>query len=90
MISDGLFTYCIMDLFNKLSSPVYGYIYDYQNEFSFNTLFGSCEKQLGVTHADERNSLFSASILNPKGLNAKDLEVSKVMIDIWYKFASSE
>lgn len=90
MFSDGLFTHCVVDLSRKLSSPVYGYLYDYQNEFSFNTLFGTCDKPLGVSHGDERISLFNSDSLNPKGLNAKDLEVSKIMVDIWYKFAASE
>lgn len=28
--------------------------------------------------------------VNPQGLNEKDEEVSKLMVDIWVKFASSE
>ncbi|XP_060878022.1 juvenile hormone esterase-like isoform X1 [Metopolophium dirhodum] len=90
MIGDGCFTHCIVDMAKKLSSPVYSYYYDYQNEFSYNKLFGSCQKSLGVTHADELNSLFKNSNLNPNDLNADDLKVSRLMVNIWYRFAISE
>lgn len=75
---------------NRLSSPVYGYIYSHQNEFSHNKLFGSCEKYLGVTHVDDTISLFKMTSVNPNSLNENDLEVSKRMVDIWYKFVISE
>lgn len=90
MIGDGIITHCVVDMTKKLSSPVYGYLYDYQNEFSYNELYGSCKKHLGVTHGDELSSLFTHKIFNPNQLNAKDIEVSRLMIDIWYKFATSE
>lgn len=90
MIGDLGINYCVVDFAHKLSSPVYGYVYDYQNEFSFNKLFGSCTKPLGVTHGDELTSLLKMSSINPNDLNAKDLEVSKLMVNIWYKFVSSE
>lgn len=90
MISDVCMHYCAVDLAKKLSSPVYSYVYGYQNEFSFNKLFGPCKKHLGVTHADELTSLLKMSSLNPNDLNAKDLEVSKLMVNIWYKFVISK
>lgn len=74
----------------KLSSPVYSYIYSYQNEFSRNKLYGLCEKPLGVTHADDLTSLFTMTRVNPNGFNEKDLEVSKRMVNIWYKFVIFE
>lgn len=90
MIGEGLFLTCTMDMSFKLSSPVHFYLFDYTNEFSFNQLYGNCNKSLGVSHADELISLFSLKELNPKGLNDNDLEISKLMVNIWVKFASSE
>lgn len=87
---DAIFTQCAFDMAFKLSSPVYTYVYDHQNEFSFNKVFGSCEVPLGVTHGDELNSLFKLSSLNSKALNENDLQVSKLAVNIWYKFISSK
>ncbi|KAL4097005.1 hypothetical protein QTP88_021850 [Uroleucon formosanum] len=90
MFTDSCFAECIIDMAFKLSSPVYSYFYNYQNEFSYNKKFGSCETPLGVTHGDELNSIFKMNSLNPNDLNEKDLEVSKLVIDIWYKFVTSD
>lgn len=90
MFTDLVFAGCVLDMAHKLSSPVYSYFYDYQNEFSNNKVFGSCEKPLGVTHGDELNSLFKMKSLNPNDLNKKDLEVSNLVINIWYKFVTTE
>lgn len=90
MFTESAFTKCIIDMIYKLSSPVYIYFYHYQNEFSHNKEFGSCEKPLGVTHGDELNSIFKLNDLNPNDLNEKDLEVSKLIINTWYKFVTSE
>ncbi|XP_025194181.1 esterase E4-like isoform X1 [Melanaphis sacchari] len=90
MFTDSCFTEGILDMAYKLSSPVYSYFYNYQNEFSYNKLFGSCEKPLGVTHGDELNSIFKMNSLNPNDLNEKDLEVSKLIINVWYKFVISD
>jgi len=89
MIGDGAFKWCIIDTALKLSPSPYVYLFDYQNEFSFTQLFGECGKPLGVSHCDEMISLFPFKAINPKELNEKDKEVSKVMVDIWTKFASS-
>lgn len=90
MLGDGGIMYCAVGMARRLSSPVYSYIYGYQNEFSHNKLFGSCEKPLGVTHVDDLISIFTMNNVNPKRLNEKDTEVSKVMVNIWYKFVISE
>ncbi|XP_060847593.1 juvenile hormone esterase-like isoform X1 [Rhopalosiphum padi] len=90
MIGDGSFITCTMDMSIKLTSPVYFYLFVYQNEFSFNQFYGDCKKSLGVSHADELISLFSLKELNPKGLGDKDIEMSKLMVNIWVKFASSK
>ncbi|XP_060878026.1 esterase FE4-like [Metopolophium dirhodum] len=90
MFTDSCFTECVIDMAYKLSSPVYSYFYNYQNEFSYNKAFGSCERPLGVTHGDELNSIFKMNSLNPNDLNEKDLEVSKLVINIWYKFVTSD
>lgn len=90
MIGDGIFLPCVLDMSQKLSPPVYLYLFDYQNEFTFNRLYGGCPKSLGVSHGDEMISLFSMKDVNPRGLNEKDEEVSKLMVDVWVKFASSE
>jgi len=89
MISDVCIISCVLDIALKLSPHSYIYLFDYQNEFSFNKLFGQCRKPLGVSHCDELISLFPFKAINSQGLNEKDEEVSKVMIDIWVKFASS-
>jgi len=91
MIGEGTFVTCALDMSIKLSSPVYFYLFDYKNnEFSFNQLYGDCKKPLGVSHADELISLFSLKELNPKGLSDKEIEMSKLMVNIWVKFASSK
>ncbi|VVC41624.1 Carboxylesterase type B, conserved site,Carboxylesterase, type B,Alpha/Beta hydrolase fold [Cinara cedri] len=90
MFTDSIFTKCVFEMAYQLSSPVYGYIYNYQNEFSHNKIYGSCDKPLGVTHGDEMNSLFKMNDLNPIELNEEDLKVSKLMINIWYKFVSTD
>jgi len=90
MIGDGTFIKCSLDMSIKLSSPVHFYLFDYQNEFSFNQLYGDCKKPLGVSHADELISLFQLKELNPKGLNDEDTKMSKLMVNIWVKFASSK
>lgn len=90
MFTDAIFTHCIIDTAFTFSSPVYSYIYDYQNEFSFNKMFGSSEVPLGVTHGDELNSLFKMSSINSNELNEDDLQVSKLIVNIWYKFVSSK
>jgi len=90
MIGDGTFIQCALDMSIQLSSPVHFYLFDYENEFSFNQLYGDCKKSLGVSHADELISLFQLKELNPKGLNDKDIKMSKLMVNIWVKFASSK
>ncbi|VVC41623.1 Hypothetical protein CINCED_3A016801 [Cinara cedri] len=90
MITDGSYLHGILGTAFKLSSPVYFYLYNYQNEYSFNTLFGKCTRKLGVTHGDELTSLFKLNAINPRELNSMDTAVSKLMVDIWTKFATSE
>lgn len=90
MITDGRYLHGIFDTALRLLSPVYFYLYDYQNEFSFNALFGDCRKPLGITHGDELISLFKLDSINPEKLNTMDTKVSKLMVDIWSKFATSK
>lgn len=95
MFSDSVFVECVLNVAYRLSSPVYSYFYNYQNEFSYNSIYKkahnlSIKRPLGVTHGDELTSLFKMTCLNPNNLNEKDLEVSKLMVNIWYKFATSE
>lgn len=90
MIGDGTFVTCTLNTILKLSPPVYFYLFDHQNEFSFNHVYGDCKKPLGVSHGDEMVSLFKLSDLFPQELNEKDTKMSKLMVDIWFKFASSK
>jgi len=90
MITDGRYLQGILDMALKLESPVYFYLYDYQNEFSFNNLYGKCNKKLGITHGDELTSLFKSDTINPKKMNSRDTGVSKLMVDVWTKFATAE
>jgi len=90
MIGDAAFLTCVMDMALKLSPSAFVYLFDYQNEFSLNKLYGQCEMPLGVSHGDEMLSLFPFKAVNPNGLNEKDEQVSKLMVDIWVKFASSK
>lgn len=90
MFGDGFFVHGVLDLASKLSSPVYFYLFDYQNSFSFNRLFGNCQKPLGVTHADDLNLLFDMSGFIKYNLNEQETEVSKTMINIWSQFASTK
>lgn len=90
MFTGSLFSQCILKMAFQLTSPVYSYIYDYQNEFSFNARFGKDVPPMGVTHSDELNSFFKINSVNPKDLNESDLDVSKLMVNVWYKFVSSE
>lgn len=89
MFTDALF-HCDFDIATELSSPVQSYIYDYQNTFLFNTLYGWSGKFLGATHSDELNSLFKLQILNPSGLSDQDKTVSKLMVNIWSNCVSSK
>ncbi|KAL5242174.1 hypothetical protein ACI65C_009584 [Semiaphis heraclei] len=90
MITDGRYLHGIFDMALQMVSPVYFYLYDYQNEFSYNTLYGKCNKKLGITHGDELTSLFKSDIINPKKMNLRDTAVSKLMVDVWTKFATAE
>jgi len=88
MVSGGIFLQGIFDMATKLSSPVYYYVYDHTNEMSFNSYFGPCPTKLGVTHGDEMISLFFTA--DQAELKGEDLSVSKLMIDIWTRFATNE
>ncbi|KAL4097018.1 hypothetical protein QTP88_021860 [Uroleucon formosanum] len=90
MISGGLFLHGIFQMATKLSQPVYYYIYDYLNFFSFNSLYGPYPfpKKLGVTHADEITSLFYT--VEHGNLQGEDLSVSNLMVNIWTNFASTD
>lgn len=90
MIGDGVFVVASVTMSTKLASPVYFYLFDYEHEFSFNKVYGECQKSLGVSHGDEMISLFPLKMLIPEGLNEKDSKISKLMVDIWVKFASSK
>lgn len=90
LFTDSIFTHSILDMAYQLSSTVYSYLYNYTNEFTYNSVLGSCEKHLGVTHGDELTSLFKMNDINPKDLNEKDFEMSKLMVNIWYKFINTE
>jgi len=89
MITGGLFLHGIFQMATKLSQPVHYYIYDYLNLFSYNTLYGPYPfpKKLGVTHADEVTSLFYTAGRDDLG---EDFEVSKLMVNIWTNFATTE
>lgn len=88
MISGGIFVEGIFDMALKLSSPVHYYVYDHENEMSFNSYFGPCPIKLGVTHGDEMISLFFTD--GQAALKGEDLNVSKLMIEIWTRFAINE
>lgn len=85
MISGAIFLQGIFEMATKLSSPVHYYVYNHTNEMSFNSYFGPCNKKLGVTHGDEMISLFLTK--GQAELKGEDLNVSKLMIDIWTRFA---
>lgn len=90
-ISGGLFITGIFDMATKLSQPPYYYVYNHLNEKSYNSLFGAYPfpKKLGVTHADDTISLFYWP--DQFGdLRGADLEVSKLVINLWTRFASAE
>lgn len=87
MITGGVFLKGVIDMANHVMSPVHFYIYDYPNKRSLNTLYGPYPKYLGVTHGDEMISLFD---FIGKWSNGPDKNVSKLMVDIWTNFASSE
>lgn len=88
MVTGGIFLPAIIDLAAYLKSPVHFYVYDYTNEITFNTMYGSCTKNLGVSHGDEMISLFP---MEGQGtLKGDDLKVSRLMVDLWIRFASDE
>lgn len=88
MISGGIMLLGVFNMATNLSSPVYYYVYDHLNEITFNSQYGPCPKKLGVTHGDETISLFLAT--GQPELKGEDLKVSKLMVDIWTRFASTE
>lgn len=87
MISGGVFIKGIIDMARNIMSPVRFYVYDYANKYSLNAFFGPCSKHLGVSHGDEMISLFDCV---GKKLNEPDTSVSKLMVNIWTSFASSD
>lgn len=87
MFTGGIFLKGVIDMARNVMSPVHFYVYDYANKHSLNTLYGPCPQNLGVSHGDENISLFDCI---GKRLNAQDQNVSKLMVDIWTNFASSE
>ncbi|XP_050531758.1 esterase E4-like isoform X3 [Daktulosphaira vitifoliae] len=89
MFGDGGFVYGVMAMAYRWTAPLYVLEYAYQNQYSFNELWGSIEKPLGITHNDETTSLFRAYVLNEKELNEQDTKVSKLMINIWSHFATT-
>lgn len=88
MVSGGIFLQGIFDMAIKLSSPVHYYVYDHTNKMSFNAFFGPCPTKLGVTHGDEMISLFFTQ--GQDKLEGEDLNVSKLMIEIWTNFATTD
>lgn len=88
MVSGGIFLQGIFDMAIKLASPVHYYVYDHTNSMSFNSYFGPCSANLGVTHGDEMISLFFTK--GQGELKGEDLNVSKLMIEIWTNFAITE
>lgn len=87
MITGGVFLKGVLDMARYVASPVHFYVYDYVNEQSMNAFFGPCPRHLGVTHGDEMISLFD---LTGQPLADRDREVSRLMVDIWTNFASTE
>jgi len=88
MVSGGIFLEGIFDMAIKLSSPVHYYVYNHTNKMSFNSYFGPCKTNLGVTHGDEMISIFFTQ--GQDELTGEDLNVSKLIIEIWTKFAITE
>lgn len=87
MVTGPLFLKGIIDMAHNVMSPVHFYVYDYANKQSLNEFFGPCPKHLGVTHGDELTSLFDSV---GKRLCAPDEAVSKLVVNIWTNFASTE
>ncbi|XP_022165706.1 esterase FE4-like [Myzus persicae] len=90
MITGGLFLHGIFQMATKLSQPVYYYIYNHSNAFSFNSLYGPYPfpRKLGVTHTDEVTSLFYSA--SRGDLEGEDLDVSYLMVDIFTHFATCD
>ncbi|VVC41617.1 Carboxylesterase type B, conserved site,Carboxylesterase, type B,Carboxylesterase type B [Cinara cedri] len=87
MISGGAFLKGVIDMAQNIMSPARFYVYDYANKYSLNAFFGPCPKNLGVSHGDEMISLFDCL---GKKLNEPDTNVSKLLVNIWTYFASSD
>lgn len=86
MITGGLFLKGILDMAHYVASPVHFYVYDYLNDYSMNAAYGPYPGNLGVSHGDELISLFNTS----KPLADYDQKVSRLMVNIWTNFASTE
>lgn len=87
MFTGGIFLKGIIDMARNVMSPVHFYVYDYANAHSLNAFYGPCPKHLGVSHGDEIISLFDCA---GQRLNARDRNVSALMVDVWTNFASAE
>ncbi|VVC43776.1 Carboxylesterase type B, conserved site,Carboxylesterase, type B,Carboxylesterase type B [Cinara cedri] len=87
----GLFLNGVFGMAVKLSQPPYYYVYDHLNKKTYNSLFGPYPepRKLGVTHADDTISLFYMPAIFGN-LDGDDLEVSKLMVNLWTHFASSD
>lgn len=87
MMSGGIFIPGVNDMAIKLSKTHY-YVYDHVNKFTFNSVYGPGTIKFGSTHGDELMSLFlTAGLPEIKG---DDLKISKLLVDIWTRFASTE
>ncbi|KAL1455882.1 hypothetical protein WDU94_000647 [Cyamophila willieti] len=89
MFSDILFMHCVHKAAVHHSGPVYFYVYAYQGEVTFATLFGECPNSMGVSHADELINLFDYDALFGIKLEGKDLEMSQTMLALWSNFAAT-
>ncbi|KAL5242172.1 hypothetical protein ACI65C_009582 [Semiaphis heraclei] len=90
MITGGLFLHGIFQMAIKLSQPVYYYVYNHSNTFSYNSLYGPYPfpKKLGVTHTDEATSLIYTA--GRADLQGEDVDVSNLMVNIWTSFATTD
>uniref|UniRef100_A0A8D9AVP2 Carboxylic ester hydrolase n=1 Tax=Cacopsylla melanoneura TaxID=428564 RepID=A0A8D9AVP2_9HEMI len=90
LFSDILFNECVYKAAVHHPGPVYFYVYSYEGEVSWASLFGGdCPLKLGVSHADEMINEFDYETLFGIVLGGKDLEMSQTFLAVWTNFAAT-
>ncbi|XP_074000281.1 juvenile hormone esterase-like, partial [Rhodnius prolixus] len=90
MFTDGMFTWPTVEALQKHKGPHYLYYFDYLGEYTFQVLFAGKRFLTGSAHMDD--ALYIWRNRNPIEIPApstsQDLYISKLLVKLFYNFAS--